>query len=101
MHFFACKRAFEKLRDACELHEEVLEDEELEKYKKLKGWRSDADWDKELKKREIQVNLENWVGGLPSPIRKQLHLIRKWQEIWLTSPVRKRQRNYEKIRCYL
>ena len=78
---YSCERAFDILRNACDLHREVLEPEELEKYKLLEyGWTSNADWDKKLKDREAEVKLNNWVGGVPSKIRKEEASIRKQQE---------------------
>ncbi len=82
---YSCQRAFDMLRNACTLYNHVLEEEELEKYKLLKGWTtSDADWDPALKDREKEVKSDEWVGGLPSPIRKNLKEIREKQKKWLT-----------------
>jgi len=77
---YSCKSAFHMMRKACSLHESVLEPEELEKYKLLGGWTSDANWDDELKDREAEVKSNKWVGGVPSQIRKQEASIRKHQE---------------------
>ena len=77
---YSCKSAFHMMQKACSLHKSVLEPEELEKYKLLGGWTSDANWDDELKDREAEVKSNKWVGGVPSQIRKQEASIRKHQE---------------------
>ncbi len=73
---YSCERAFDILRNACDLHREVLEPEELERYKLIgiKGgaWMSKADWSSDLIKREKEVKKSNWKGGLPSPIKSKL-----------------------------
>jgi len=78
---FSCKRSFAKLRDCIDFHDTAMEPEEVEKYKLLEGgWTSDADWDDELKDREAEVKSDEWVGGLPSPIKNNLKEIRERQE---------------------
>ena len=81
---YSCERAFDILRDACNLHDEVLEPEELERYKligkKQGAWMSRADWSPDLIKREEEVANKNWKGGLPSPIKNNLKKIRAHQE---------------------
>ena len=81
---YSCERAFDILSNACDLHGEVLEPEELERYKligKEEGaWMSKADWSTDLIEREKEIKNNNWKGGLPSPIKNNLKEIRAHQE---------------------
>ena len=92
---YSCKRSFTKLRNTIAFHHEVLEGEELQKYKLLGGWTSHNDWDEDLQNREIEVGKDEWVGGLPSQIQNNIQEIRERQEEkWLSEETKMRRKFY-------
>ena len=77
---YSCKRSFTKLRNTIAFHDKAMEGKELERYKLLGGWRSDGNWDEQLKAREEEVKKDTWKGGVPSQIKNNLKEIRERQK---------------------